>query len=113
VEAGDGIDCYLRLHKGHRSRGWLHSTPSLLARTQAGVFGNFRKNPNPFPLSDMTSTVVGKKEQMIERHDVVSGDPREETRVSLVMSVGGECRVSSQGTLYRALESEAKATLKR
>jgi hypothetical protein len=76
VDARNGIDCYLRLHKGHRSRGWLLSTPSSLARAQAGGSGNFRKNPNRFPLSDMTSTVVGKKEQMmIEGHDVVAGYP--------------------------------------
>ena len=76
VEARNCIDRYLRLHKGHRSRSWLLSTPSSLARAQAGGSGNFRKNPNRFPLSDMTSTVVGKKEQMmIEGHDIVAGYP--------------------------------------
>jgi hypothetical protein len=58
VEAGDGLDCYLRLHRGHRSRGWLSTMLSSLARARARVSGNFRNYPNIFSLDDTTSKVV-------------------------------------------------------
>ena len=79
-EARHGLDCHLQPHGGHRSRGWLLSTPSSLARAQAGGSGTFRKNPNRFPLEDTASTIVGEKLQMIERHEVVAGYPAIHTK---------------------------------
>jgi hypothetical protein len=43
VEAGDGLDCHLPVCRGHRSRGWLLSTPSSLARAQAERPASFAK----------------------------------------------------------------------